>query len=108
MIESDDVGTAAAERRRQQHMEEASLLQRGDDIGNDAPLRLDAVAGGFDLGHERLRRRNPIHLLSLLLEHRRSSTGFLPVYRSNLPLSALGQRVRAAPLCPLAPAMVRA
>jgi hypothetical protein len=83
-------------------MEEAGLLKGDDDIGNDAPFRLDTLAGGVDLGHERLRPRNPIHrrLLSFSLEHGRSSTSFFPVYRSNLPLSALGQHLRAAAAMP--------
>ena len=72
LIEGDEIGRAAAERGRQQHAEQTRVVQRRENFGRDAPILLDAVAGGLDHGRERACARNPIDRSvprSVLSEH---------------------------------------
>ena len=90
LIEGDNIGRAAAERRRQQHAEQAGLVQRRDDFGHDAPLGLDAIARGRDHRHQRRGARDPIDRRVSILprEHGVPPLGVILVYIRSHCLSA--------------------
>ena len=93
LVEGNHIGRAAAERSRQQHAEQAGLVQRRDDLRHDAPLGLDAVARGLDHRHQRRGARDPIDRRVSIIprEHGVPPLGLVPVYIRSRCLSARGR-----------------
>ena len=68
LIEGDEIDGAAAERHRQQHVEQAASMHRRQDIRRNLPLLFGAAGSGLDHRHERASPRDPI--LSVLDQQR--------------------------------------
>jgi hypothetical protein len=60
LIEGDEIDGAAAERDRQQHVEQAAGVHRRQDIGRNLPFLFGAAGSGLDHRCKGVRPRDPI------------------------------------------------